>query len=342
LPGPWLDRAGFSGPVEAGTGGTTLRSVQASDWTAAHGIMGPVVNRGELATFLRSRRARLRPADVGLPEGPRRRTPGLRRQEVAQLAGMSIDYYIRLEQARGPNPSKQVLAALGRALMLTADERAYLFHLAGEAPPPTAGPAREVPAAILTLLDALTDTPAYVMDAKYDILVWNRLATHFMGKMADLPEPDRNLIRWAFTSPESTIHWDDPESVQFVSSSVADLRAAAARYPGDPGIRELVTELLAASPRFAAMWAEHEVAVRRSVTKRIDHPVVGRIEVDCQVLHVPETDQRLVLYVAVPGTPFHEALQGLRALDDAREPAYEPATATARQSSSTRLTSPGR
>jgi MmyB-like transcription regulator ligand binding domain/Helix-turn-helix domain len=301
---------------------------------AGHGILDGM-NRGELATFLRNRRARLRPPDVGLPEGPGRRTPGLRRQEVAQLAGMSIDYYIRLEQARGPHPSKQVLAALGRALLLTTDERAYLFHLAGEAPPPDAGPSRDIPPAILSLLDALTDTPAYVMDAKYDILAWNHLATHFIGTLANMPERDRNTIRWTFTSTESTMHWDDPDSVEFARASVADLRAAAARYPGDRGIHELVTELLAASPRFAAMWAEHEVAVRRSVTKRIDHPLVGRIEVGCQVLHIPDTDQRLVLYVATPGTPFHEALQKLRALDT-DEP-YERSAATTRPSSGTRL-----
>jgi transcriptional regulator with XRE-family HTH domain len=273
-----------------------------------------MVNREELARFLCTRRARLRPPDVGLPEGPGRRVPGLRRQEVAQLAGMSIDYYIRLEQGRGPNPSKQVLAALARALLLTADERAYLFHLAGEAPPPSSGPSREVPAAILTLLESLTDTPAYVMDARFDILAWNRLASLFMGDLAAVPERDRNVLRWAFTSPGSSVSWDDPDSVAFARSGVADFRAAAARYPDDRGIHELVTELLATSPRFAAMWEEHEVAVRRSVTKRVDHPVVGRVEASCQVLHIPDTDQRLVLYVAAPGTPFREALERLRAL----------------------------
>jgi transcriptional regulator with XRE-family HTH domain len=280
------------------------------------GTLEGMVNHDELARFLRSRRARLRPPDVGLPQAPGRRVPGLRRQEVAQLAGMSIDYYIRLEQGRGPNPSRQVLAALARALMLTADERAYLFRLADEAPPPTAGPSREVPAGILTLLETLTDTPAYVMDARYDILAWNPLATHFIGDLATVPVRDRNVIRWAFTSPRSSVDWDDPDSAAFARASVADLRAALARYPGDRGIQDLVAELLAASPQFAAMWDEHEVAVRRTVTKRIDHPVAGRIEASCQVLHIPDTDQRLVLYVVVPGTPFHAALQRLRDLDE--------------------------
>jgi transcriptional regulator with XRE-family HTH domain len=130
------------------------------------------MNRGDLATFLRTRRHRLRPADVGLPGAGPRRTPGLRRQEVAQLAGMSVDYYIRLEQARGPHPSRQVLSALARALLLTTDEREYLFRLAGESPPPTAGPSREISPGIRNLLDSMPETPAYVVDARYDVLAW--------------------------------------------------------------------------------------------------------------------------------------------------------------------------
>jgi transcriptional regulator with XRE-family HTH domain len=278
---------------------------------------GLTINRGELASFLRTRRARVRPTDVGLPEGPGRRTPGLRRQEVAELAGMSIDYYIRLEQARGPHPSKQVLAALGRALLLTADERAHLFHLAGESAPATAQLSREVPSAVRSLLDTLEDTPAYVMDAKYDVLAWNRLAPHFIGDLGRQPEGNRNVIRWMFTSqaPEILKLWAQPEAVEFARASVADLRAAAARYPSDRGIQELVTELMATSSRFAAMWADHEVAVRRRITKRMHHPLVGPIEIECQVLHISETDQRLVIYIATPGSPFHEALQKLRLLD---------------------------
>jgi transcriptional regulator with XRE-family HTH domain len=262
-----------------------------------------VINREELARFLRHRRARLRPSGVGLPEGPRRRTPGLRRQEVAELAAMSIDYYIRLEQARGPRPSKQVLGALSRALLLTADEREYLFHLAGEAPPPSGGPSREVPEAVRTLIAGMTETPAYVMDAKYDVLAWNDAATWFIGDMADRPPEERNVIRWMFTAPDAGVHWDEEQTVAFARSSVADLRAAAARYPGDRGVQDLVAELLACSPRFAAMWADHEVGVRRSTTKRVDHPVLGRIEILCQVLHILDSDQRLVVYVGAAGGP---------------------------------------
>src|ERR1700678_2095711 len=155
-----------------------------------------MVNRAELAEFLRARRARLSPREAGLPETGRRRTPGLRRQEVAQLAGMSVDYYIRLEQARGPHPSRQVLSALARALMLTADERDYLFRIAGESPPVVAGPGREITPGIRYLLDSMPETPAYVVDAAYNILAWNQLATFFIGDPAG--HTDWKLIRWAF------------------------------------------------------------------------------------------------------------------------------------------------
>src|SRR5216684_681560 len=160
-----------------------------------------MLNRDDLAAFLRTRRHRLRPADVGLPDAGRRRTPGLRRQEVAQLAGMSVDYYIRLEQARGPHPSRQILAALARALLLTTDEREYLFRVAGESPPPAASPSREISPGIRNLIDSLSETPAYVVDAKYDVLAWNTLATHFIGDLSGFAESDRNMIRWLFRMP---------------------------------------------------------------------------------------------------------------------------------------------
>jgi transcriptional regulator with XRE-family HTH domain len=273
-------------------------------------VPGSALRRPELAAFLRSRRARLRPADMGLPDRPRPRTPGLRRQDVAHLAGISVDYYIRLEQARGPRPSRQVLAALSRALMLTRDEREYLFRIAGESPPPAAGPSRVVTPAIRHLLDSLVETPAYVVDAKYDILAWNRLATHFVGDLSAVPEPDRNMIRWMFRRPDSDVYWDD-DTQRFARDTVADLRAAYARYPGDHGIEDLVTELLATSSWFAQMWAAHEVEVRRQVVKRVDHPVAGRLEFACQVLHIPDDDQRMIIYCAAPGSPTHEAFRRL-------------------------------
>ncbi|MEW9533174.1 helix-turn-helix transcriptional regulator [Microbispora sp. NPDC049125] len=272
------------------------------------------MDRNQLADFLRTRRARLQPRDAGLPEGLRRRTPGLRREEVAQLAGMSTDYLIRLEQARGPQPSRQILNALARALLLSTDERNHLFHLAGETPAPSSGPRRDVPTGIVNMLAGLEDVPAYVLDAKYDILAWNRLAGVLMGNLDTQPPEDLNVIRWIFRSPDVEEHLCDDERGTFARASVMDLRAAAGRYPDDRGIQRLVAEMLACSPPFAELWAAHDVAVRRDQRKRVDHPVVGVIEVDCQVLRVPDRDQRVVIYAPVPGSRSHEALRELRAL----------------------------
>ena len=269
-------------------------------------------NRAELAAFLRARRARLSPRQAGLPEtgSPgRRRTPGLRRQEVAQLAGMSVDYYIRLEQGRGPHPSRQVLSALARALMLTADERDYLFRVAGEAPPPAAGPSREITPGIRHLLDSMPETPAYVVDAAYNVLAWNRLATHFLGDLS--AHDDRNMIRWTFRRGPADTMWTDEHFVRFTRATVADLRAAYARYPGDAAIDHLVTEMLALSPRFAGMWAEHEVEVRGPMLKRVAHPQAGLLEFECQVLHIAETGQRLIAYCAAPGSATEAAFRRL-------------------------------
>jgi len=286
------------------------------------------VHKSELATFLRSRRGRLRPGDVGLPNGARRRVPGLRRQEVAQLAGMSIDYYIRLEQARGPRPSRQVLSAIARALMLTTDEREYLFRVAGENPPPAAGPSREVTQGVRYLLDSLR-VPAYVLDAKYDVLAWNRLAIPFIGDLDRAAPDERNIIRWTFRRPDDDPHWDDEQTIRFIEACLADLRAALARYPGDRGIQELVTELLATSPRFGAMWAQHRVEVRRATSKRLRHPELGDLELECQVMYLQDSDQRLIAYTAKPGSATHDAFRRLCESDRpelTQLPAIQPVT----------------
>lgn len=269
------------------------------------------VRRADLAAFLRARRGRLRPADVGLSGGGRRRTPGLRRQEVAQLAGISVEYYIRLEQGRGAHPSRQVLAALARALMLTRDEREYLFRVAGENPPPTVAPGGGVAATLRYLLDSLAETPAYVVDAQYDILAWNHLATYFIGDLSSVPESDRNVVRWMFRQPDSAPQWSDEETMAFARSCVADLRAAYARYPGHPRLSSLVSELLALSPRFAQLWSGHDVAERRRLVKRVEHPALGPLEFECQVLLVPDSDQRLIVYCAEPGSATHDAFRRL-------------------------------
>jgi transcriptional regulator with XRE-family HTH domain len=259
----------------------------------------------ELAAFLRARRARVSPQEAGLPETGRRRTPGLRRQEVAQLAGMSVDYYIRLEQGRGPRPSRQVLSALARALMLTTDERDYLFRMGGEVTPQTAGPSREITPGIRYLLDSMPVTPAYVVDAAYNVLAWNELATMFIGKLA--ADADRNMIRWTFRRPPTDVIWTDAHFMRFTRATVADLRAGYARYPGDREIERVVTEMLALSPPFAQLWAEHDVEVRGPMLKRVDHPQAGPLEFECQLLHIAETGQRLIVYCAAPGSPTEKA-----------------------------------
>jgi len=270
------------------------------------------VDRAELAAFLRQRRARVRPADVGLEAGQRRRTPGLRRQEVAQLAGMSVDYYIRLEQGRGPRPSRQMIAAICRALRLSPDEAAYLHHLAGEVPGPPPGPVRDVRPGLLHLLDRLDDTPAMVCDAKYDVLAWNAMAAALIADFSALPPSERNIIWRFFTDPDVRGRHDADGARRFARESVADLRAAAARYPRDAGVRQLVDRLLAASAGFRDLWAERDVQARRSARKRLRHPVVGWLDLDCEALHDPDRDQWVVLYTAPPGTPSHEALRLLR------------------------------
>ena len=267
------------------------------------------VDRTQLAEFLRGRRSRVQPDDVGLVGGARRRTPGLRREEVAALAGISVDYYTRLEQARGPRPSRQVLAALARALRLYEAERQHLYHLAGEVPEPPGRPSREVPAGVLHLLDRLDDTPAYVIDAKYDVLAWNRMAVALLGDFAAIPEPDRNIVWQAFCGPRPVDRYPGPEVDEFAEQCVADLRAASARYPDDPGIRQLLDRLRANSPEFVRRWQQHRVCVPRRTTKRLHHPVVGEMELECEPLDIADRGQRLVVYTAAPGSRSAEALR---------------------------------
>lgn len=280
------------------------------------------VDRSGLAQFLRSRRARVQPQDAGLPAGRRRRTPGLRREEVARLAGISVDYYIRLEQARGPHPSDQVLDALSRALRLSTDERAHLFHLCGGAARPATGPRTDVPTGILHLLDRLDDAPAVVLSATYDALAWNPMwAALMQADPSSGPPAERNTLRGFFSERAREYAG---QHRQFAREAVADLRAASARYPDDPAVTSLVRDLNSASGLFRELWDLHEVAVRRSTSKTVDHPVVGVLHLDCETLFVPDRDQRLVLYTAPPGSPSHQALQllkvvGLQDLGQARQ-----------------------
>lgn len=278
------------------------------------------MDRTELADFLRRSRARLTPADVGLTGGARRRTPGLRREEVAQLAGMSADYYTRLEQARGPRPSRQMLAALARALRLTEDERDHLFHLAGEEPSPAhrrGDPsydraAAHVRPALLLVLDRLHDTPAQVMSDFGDVLAQNALAAALVGDVSSGPPGQRNIVRRWFTDPAARELFPAEDRDGLARGQVANLRAVLAARPDDPRPAALVAELRASSAEFARLWETHEVAVRRSSSKRFQHPVVGLLELDCEVLLSAEHDQRLIVYSARPGTDSYERLRLLR------------------------------
>ncbi|MEV0348786.1 helix-turn-helix transcriptional regulator [Nonomuraea sp. NPDC050680] len=263
------------------------------------------MNREELGGFLRSRRGRIQPAEVGLAPGPRRQTPGLRREEVALLAGISVDYYIRLEQGRGPHPSDQVLTALGRTLRLTADEHDFLLRLADRSPA-HAEPAREVPANVRRLLDRLTDVPAMVINACYDVLAWNSMLVALIGDLSETPPRERNTLRWLFGNQAAPA-----DKLQLARKCVADLRATG-RYPADTDIRTLVDDLKERSPHFAELWAARDIEVQRTLTKHMIHPIAGPIELDCDFLPIAGADQRLVLYTAAPGTPSHEALRRLR------------------------------
>ncbi|MGW4243846.1 helix-turn-helix domain-containing protein [Nocardia sp. NPDC004722] len=274
-----------------------------------------MADRSELAAFLKARRNRLTPGDVGLPEGLNRRAPGLRRQEVAQLAGISVDYYIRMEQARGAKPSRQVLSALARALMLTVDEREYMFRVAGEQPPATAGPNRSVAQPIQVILDSLA-APAYVVDATYEVLAWNRAAGPFLGDLDGVPGSERNMVRWMFREAADHPQWADADTRDFARAVVADLRAACARYPGHPELSALVTEMLGTAPRFAEMWGAHDVQVRRTHRKRVRHPDFGPLDFHCQVLHVSDTDQRVIVYCATPNTRTASVFQSLAGVTD--------------------------
>jgi len=270
------------------------------------------MDRTQLADFLKVRRAAIRPGDVGLPEGQRRRTPGLRRQEVAQLAGISIEYYIRLEQARGPKPSRQVLGALSRALILDRDQRAHLFYLVDELPESESS--REVPPTVLNLLAGLDDFPAYAIDACYDMLAWNAKAVHLMGNLDRLRPEQRNILQSNFLSPRTSENLANESTKLFLQNCVADLRASYARSPGDVKLRDMVDELLRTSPEFGEMWADHRVEVRRVVTKRAIHREFGPLEFDCQVLDVPGTAVRLIVYVPQPGSPTATAFASMTAV----------------------------
>ncbi|MFJ3772502.1 helix-turn-helix transcriptional regulator [Streptomyces sp. NPDC090075] len=257
--------------------------------------------RQELARFLRERRAALRPAAVGLAPGTvPRRTPGLRREEVAELAHVSVDYYTRLEQARGPRPSPRVLDALAGALRLAPAERSHLFRLAGSAaPPPGASAPRQVRPHVSRMLERLPGTAAIVTDAGYGLVAWNPLAQRLFG--GDLGHGTVNLARRRFLGQGRM--YESSRAAEFGHIVVARLRRAAERYPHDARLADLLGELHADSAEFRRIWALHPVHAPGHRAKVLDHPELGRLRLNCDVLLVPEDDQEVVLVTADPGSP---------------------------------------
>ncbi|MCK8680944.1 helix-turn-helix domain-containing protein [Streptomyces lichenis] len=269
--------------------------------------------RAELSEFLRSRRARLKPEDVGLPEfGRHRRVPGLRREELAQLAGVSVAYYTRLEQGNGRNVSLEVLDAIARALRLTEAERNHLTHLAKPAEKKrkraAANRPQTVRASVRHLLDALDGVPAYVLGRRLDVLAWNRMAAALLGDFAALEPQERNMARQVFLSPHARELYVDWEAK--ATEVVSFLRMYAGCSADDPQLSVLVGDLSVRSPEFRAMWAKHTVAEKGHGVKRLAHPVVGELTLAYETLKVPDDhDQSLVTYTAEPDSPSADALR---------------------------------
>ena len=272
-------------------------------------------DQNELGAFLRTRRSELSPSDVDLPEGgTQRRVAGLRREEIAQLAAISTDYYTRLEQGR-IRPSAPVLASLARVLRLDDDQRTYLYEVAGT----TAAAAksrRRAPQKIKPhmqrVLDHITDTPAIVMTPTHDILAWNPLAAALMVDFGTIPERERNFMRLLFTDPRMRSLYPDWEGL--ARSVVSYIRMEAARKPDDPRLAELVGDLSIRDEQFRQWWAGTHVAVKRRGTRTYNHPVVGEITLDWDPLTSDaDPDQQLIIFTAEPGSRSEQALHELAA-----------------------------
>ena len=269
------------------------------------------MDRQEFGAFLRSRRERITPSDVGLHPGRRRRTPGLRRDEVAHLAYISTDYYARLEQARAPQPSREVLSGLVRALRLDDGERDYLYRLVGVEPARPLGPSIEVRPSIRDLLHRLPHAAAIVVSATYEVIAWNDLACALMENFATLSRRERNLARRAFLGPHlqgrRIYGVSDPEG--YARTCALHLRAIVAKYPDDPETAALIAELRSGSDSFENVWNDHDVVSREMTRKTFEHPVVGPVTVNCDSLDIADRDQRVVIYTADPGSPSEDALR---------------------------------
>lgn len=267
------------------------------------------IDRRGLAEFLRGRREALQPEDVGLPRGERRRTSGLRREEAAALSHMSTDYYARLEQQRGPQPSDQMLAAMAQGLHLSLGERDHLFALAGHTPPPRGTESDHVSPGMLRIFDRLQDTPAEVVTELGETLRQTPLGIALVGDLTRLQGPARSIgYRW-FMDP-STRQGYDPDDHDFLSRLwVSGLREVVTmRGPGSRAAR-YVDLLLARSEEFELLWERHEVGLRPPGVKRFVHPELGRLDLSCQTLVDPEQSHALLVYTAAPGTESQEKLR---------------------------------
>ena len=256
----------------------------------------------EFADLLRAWRDRLRPEDVGLPAGLGRRAPGLRREELATLAGVSVEYVVRLDQGRARHPSPQVLGALARALRLDDAERDHLYRVGGAAVPNVGLVPEHIPPGVQRMLDRLGDMPLGVFSAAWDLLQWNPLWAALTGDPTGYRRIERNVAWRHFLDYPGVIEFDDQHREDFSSDLAADLREAVGRYPNDHGLATLVKGLRAESPEFARHWRDARVARHRSSRKTVTSTPVGPIEIDCDVLTVPGSDLRLVIYTAASST----------------------------------------
>ncbi|QEU91293.1 helix-turn-helix domain-containing protein [Streptomyces kanamyceticus] len=273
--------------------------------------------RTELASFLQSRRARVQPEDLGVrPLSGRRRVPGLRREELAERAGVSVDYYVRLEQGRSPNVSEQVLDAIARTLRLDASERAHLGHLTralrGNESEPSLDSVTPQPVrgGVRILLDAVGDVPAYVLGRRLDVLAANRPARALFVDFDALPTAQRNVAWLHFRHPVMReLHLDWEEAAR---DTVAALRMDLGRFPCDDRLCTLLAELSVSSAEFRRLWAEHQVRDHAHGVRRLRHPLAGELTLNHETLSLPtEPDQSLVTFAAEPDTASQEALRTL-------------------------------
>lgn len=281
------------------------------------------MDRSGLAGFLRARRERLIPSDVGLPTGTRRRTPGLRREEIAAVVGMSVDYWSRLEQRRAPQPSDQMLTAMARGLRLSSDERDHLFRLAGREAPRRTRRDGHIAPGLLWVLDRLDDTPALVLSDLGETLAQNALASTIFGAEQVTGLARSGVYRW-FATPETARRcYPEREHARQGRLQTAQLRVASSSLDPDPMAAEIVAELLRTSAEFRELWALQEVTARFDDRTTLVHPEVGEIEVDCQALFTENQAQVLLVLTPRPGSSAAEALRLLTVLGEQR---FTPST----------------